>query len=53
MIIQELLPPPMELTLRASTKIKTAISASQRQYVEELEEAVGDQLGLDSIGFDV
>ena len=31
----------MELTLRASTKIKTAISESQRQFEEEMDEAVG------------
>lgn len=37
----ELPPPPMELTLRASTKIKTMISASQRQLEEEMDESVG------------
>jgi len=31
----------MELTLRASTKIKTMISASQRQLEEEMDESVG------------
>lgn len=36
----ELPPPPMELTLRASTKIKTMISASQRQLEEEMDESV-------------
>ena len=33
-------PPPMELTLRASTEIKSMISASHRLYEEEMDDAV-------------
>ena len=33
-------PPPLEVKLRASTQYKTIVSATQRQFEEEMEEAV-------------
>ena len=36
----EVPPPPLEVKLRASTQYKTIVSATQRQFEEEMEEAV-------------
>ena len=33
-------PPPLEVKLRASTQYKTNVSATQRQFEKEMEEAV-------------
>ena len=38
--VVELPPPPLEVKLRASTQYKTIVSATQRQFEEEMEEAV-------------